>query len=147
MSGGNINAQLQPSFSTFDVNDAEIMLSSLGTLPIQDIFPSEAVPVSITLPPHPVNIVGANYPVGDVQMDEGVDRVVLRQACPSVEYQPQIGSATQSEQPSQRQSQGSSTSKKSGKGKDLTTLITVLQSKYPHPIILNSYRICRGKVI
>ena len=40
MSGDNINPQLQPSFSTYNVNDAEIMMSSLGTLPIQDIFPS-----------------------------------------------------------------------------------------------------------
>jgi hypothetical protein len=106
MSGGNINPQLQPSFSTFDVNDAEIMASSLGTLPIQDIFPSEAVPVSITLPPQPVNLLTSNDPVGaidqqpDVLMSEALDRIVLRQACPSVEYRPQIGSDTQSEQPS-----------------------------------------------
>jgi hypothetical protein len=67
-------------------------------------------------------------------MFENVDNIALRQACPSVNYQPEITIGTQSEPSSQRLSQLSSTSKRTGKGKDVNVLVTVLRSKYPHPI-------------
>ncbi len=68
-------------------------------------------------------------------MFEDVDNIVLRQACPSVNYQPEIHIPTQSEPSSQRDSQVSSKSKKTGKGKDIDTLVNVLKSKYPIPFL------------
>ncbi len=63
-----------------------------------------------------------------------VENIVLRQACPSVNYQPEMTIGTQSEPSSQRPSQLSSTSKRTGQGKDVKVLVNVLRSKYPHPI-------------
>ena len=73
----------------------------------------------------------ANVGVADIEM---VDNSFMRQWCPKVEYQAEIPSAVHSQQQSQRESQVSQSSKRSGKGKDLHTLVTVLRSKYPHPV-------------
>ena len=83
------------------------------------------------MPAHPLNMMGLD---ADVEMIEDIDKIALRQACPSVNYQPEIPNVTQSESSSQRLSQLSSTSKRTGKGKDVNVLVNVLRSKYPHPI-------------
>jgi hypothetical protein len=69
-------------------------------------------------------------------MFEDAYNIALRQACPSVNYQPEMTIGTQSEPSSQRLSQLSSTSKRTGKGKDVNVLVNVLRSKYPHPIFI-----------
>ena len=148
---------MQASSSTFNVHDAEIMKSSLDTPIIQELLPSLSVPAQIpevnaseetfceipadrvsavvsSMPAHPLNVMGRDE-LQDVEMFEDVENIVLRQACPSVNYQPEITIGTQSEPSSQRLSQLSSTSKRSGQGKDVNVLMTVLRSKYPHPIL------------
>ena len=86
------------------------------------------------MPAHALNVMGRDE-LQDVEMFENVDNIALRQACPSVNYQPEITIGTQSEPSSQKLSQLSSTSKRTGKGKDVNVLVNVLRSKYPHPIL------------